>query len=328
MADVFVSYKREERAEVERIAERLKGLGLSVWFDSRLPSGESFDEEINREIHAAKCVLVCWSPGAVQSQWVRAEAAIGRERDVLATVMLAPTRLYPPFNLIHTIDLSKWDGRDSDPAWLGVIGRIGALADRPDLVERAGKHAGLSGTDLTRPKRSRLGLWLAILAAFAVVSVVGYFAAASYFSRPHFNIYELALQTPEPGIGGNSPVYWNGIEVGHVDRLSIDPNDPRIVIVRLMVNSDVPIREDTVATLVTVGITQGINLSPGSPEAPLLRPEEDGPHPRISLASDAETQQAPAAPAEGAGAEAVVEGSAGQAPSDPAPAEGAENAAP
>lgn len=308
MADVFISYKREERAQVERIAERLKGLGISVWFDLRLPSGESFDEEINREIHAAKCVLVCWSPGAVQSQWVRAEAAIGRERDVLATVMLAPARLYPPFNLIHTIDLSKWDGRDTDPAWLGVIGRVGALADRPDLVERAGKYVGLSGTDLTKPKKRRLGLWLAMLAAFAVVSVGGLFVAANYFSRPHFDTYEIALQTPEPGIAANSPVYFNGIEVGYVDRLLLDPNDPRIVIVRLMVNGDVPVREDTVATLVTVGVTQGFNLSTGSPEFPLLRSEENGPHARIPLASDVEAEQAP---------------DAASSVSNPAPLEGA-----
>lgn len=296
MADVFISYKREERAQVERVAERLKGLGLSVWFDSRLPTGESFDEEIDREVHAAKCVLVCWSPGAVQSQWVRAEAAIGRERDVLATVMLAPTRLYPPFNLIHTVDLSKWQGADTDPAWLATIGRIGALTDRRDLVERAGRYAGVSGADLTKPKKSRLGLWLGLVAAFVLVTAGGFYVADSYFNRPSFNSYEIALQTPEPGIGANSPVYFNGIEVGHVDRLLIDPEDSRIVIVRLLVSADVPIREDTIATLVTVGVSAGINLSAGSPETPLLRPQENGPRLRIPLVSDVEppTEAAPA----------------------------------
>jgi TIR domain/MlaD protein len=326
MADVFISYKREERAQVERIAARLSELGISVWFDSRLPSGESFDEEINREIHAAKCVLVCWSPGAVQSQWVRAEAAIGRDRDVLATVMLAPTRLYPPFNLIHTIDLSEWDGRDTDPAWLSVIGRVGALADRPDLVERAGKHASGSGTDFTKPKKQRLGLWLMMLAAIVVVSVGGLYVAANYFNRADFETYEIALQTPEPGIGANSPVYFNGIEVGYVDRLLLDPNDPSIVIARLAINGDVPVREDTVATLVTVGITQGFNLSTGSPQFPLLRTQEDGPPARIALASDVETEQGPEEPAPSD--DVPVEGAVNDAATDPAPVDGAASAAP
>lgn len=328
MADVFISYKREERAQVERIAERLKGLGLSVWFDSRLPSGESFDEEINREIHDAKCVLVCWSPGAVQSQWVRAEAAIGRERDVLATVMLAPTRLYPPFNLIHTIDLSKWDGRDTDPAWLGTIGRIGALTGRQDLVERAGKYVGQAGADLTKPKKSRLGLVLAIFAAFAVVGVGGYFVADYYFNRTTYISYDLLIEDPEPGIAANTPVYFSGIEVGYVERLYLDADDPTNMLVRLLINADVPLREDTTASIVTSGIQKAITLSAGSPNTPLLRPQEGGPRIRIPLARDAATEETPVEPAGGAAPEAPAEGAASGTPSEPAPAEGAANATP
>jgi hypothetical protein len=36
MVDVFISYKREERARCERIHEKLKALDLDVWFDVRL----------------------------------------------------------------------------------------------------------------------------------------------------------------------------------------------------------------------------------------------------------------------------------------------------
>jgi hypothetical protein len=135
--DVFISYKREERGDVERIAERLRGLGLNVWFDTKLASGMSFDEEINREVRGAKCVLVCWSPGAMASDWVRAEASIGRGRDVLAAVMLKPTDLFPPFNLIHSEDLSTWRGEDMHRGWLNTLARIGDLCGRPDIADRA-----------------------------------------------------------------------------------------------------------------------------------------------------------------------------------------------
>lgn len=326
MADVFISYKREERAQVERIAERLKGLGLSVWFDSRLPSGESFDEEINREIHDAKCVLVCWSPGAVQSQWVRAEAAIGRERDVLATVTLAPTRLYPPFNLIHSIDLSKWDGRDTDPAWLATIGRIGALTGRQDLVERAGKYVGQAGADLTKPKKSRMGLVLAIFAAFAVVGAVSYFVADYYFNRTTYIAYDLLIEDPEPGIAANTPVYFSGIEVGYVERLYLDADDPSNMLVRLMVNADVPLREDTTASIVTSGFEKAIMLSAGSPNTPLLRPQEGRPRIRIPLAHEA--QAAPATPDPETIEPAQRAAPADAAPTETAPAEGAAAATP
>lgn len=48
--DVFISYKRDERALVHAIAERLKALKLSVWFDADIHSGKTFDAEIDRHV--------------------------------------------------------------------------------------------------------------------------------------------------------------------------------------------------------------------------------------------------------------------------------------
>jgi hypothetical protein len=129
--DVFISYKRDERAEVEAIARALKALKLTVWFDAELRSGASFDQEIERQVRAARCVLVCWSPGATASEWVRAEATIGRQRDVLAAVMLLACDLPPPFNLVHTEDLTRGPGGGG---WLNVLERIGALTGRSGLA--------------------------------------------------------------------------------------------------------------------------------------------------------------------------------------------------
>lgn len=146
-ADVFISYKRDERAQVEAIARALEALKLNVWFDAELRSGTSFDQEIERQVRSARCVLVCWSPGAVSSEWVRAEATIGRQRDVLAAVILRPCDLPPPFNLVHAEDLSRGPvGED----WLRVLERIGALTRRPGLAAFARAHDAAS-----------LGQWIA-----------------------------------------------------------------------------------------------------------------------------------------------------------------------
>lgn len=131
--DVFISYKRDERALVERIATRLKALNLSVWFDAHLSSGAAFDAEIDHHVRTAKCVLVCWSPGAVASDWVRGEATIGRQRGVLAAAVLVPCSLPAPFNLIHTSDLGIGTG-PHNPEWLSLLERIGRLVDRPGLA--------------------------------------------------------------------------------------------------------------------------------------------------------------------------------------------------
>ncbi len=136
-ADIFISYRRDQRDQVVVIAEKLQQLGLAVWFDARLEAGTSFDEEINREVRTAKAVMVCWSPEAIQSRWVRAEASIGLERDVLVAVFLHPTELVPPYNLVHAASLEGWAGDHDAPAWREVLGRIGKLVGRPHLVDEA-----------------------------------------------------------------------------------------------------------------------------------------------------------------------------------------------
>lgn len=55
--DVFISYKQNERAAIEQVAERLRTLGLSVWFDASMSAGESFNDAIDREARSAKARL-------------------------------------------------------------------------------------------------------------------------------------------------------------------------------------------------------------------------------------------------------------------------------
>ena len=93
MSDIFISYKRRLRPQVERIAGALRELGLDVWFDAALEPGVSFSAEISHEVRNAGCVLVCWSNdafphGGDENGWVLGEASIGRKRGRLVTVML------------------------------------------------------------------------------------------------------------------------------------------------------------------------------------------------------------------------------------------------
>jgi len=134
--DVFISYRREERPQVVRLAEALRGMGLTIWFDASLEPGSSFDEEIAREITSARAVLVCWSKGSVASRWVRSEAMIGSSRSALIPIFLEPCDLMPPFNIEHAEDLSDWNGQAGHEGWQKVIARLGALTGRGDALTR------------------------------------------------------------------------------------------------------------------------------------------------------------------------------------------------
>lgn len=149
MADIFISYKRSQRKRIEQIAEKLQRLGMSVWFDASLEAGSTFHTEINREVRAAKAVIVCWTNDALDSPWVLSEAQIGLDAQALVPVMLERCALPPPFNGVHAYDLSKWRGKDDDPAWLAMIDRIGQKIGRPGLKHLA--HALASGEMVVVP---------------------------------------------------------------------------------------------------------------------------------------------------------------------------------
>lgn len=278
MADVFISYKREERPAVERIATLLRDAGLTVWFDARLPSGQSFDEEINRELRAAKAVLVCWSPAAIASDWVRAEATIGRERDVLVAVMLTPTQLYPPFNLVHANDLTEWDGSETAPGWLAALARIGTLTGRTDLVAKGGAHIEADA----RAKLKRRRPWGQILGAVAGVLALGLgglLAADQYgLFDPEPKVYAVKLPREVNGLQVGERVEFSGVEVGEVAALLLDPADPSITIARLSILRDVPVRTDSTADfLVGDSGVEGVRISAGAMQTPMLRtPDGEG----------------------------------------------------
>ena len=83
MADIFISYAREDQARAEEIAAWLDGLGWSVWWDRRIPLGDHFDDVIEEELDSARCVVVLWSEAARASEWVKTEAHEGHQRNCL-----------------------------------------------------------------------------------------------------------------------------------------------------------------------------------------------------------------------------------------------------
>lgn len=129
MADVFVSYKREERAKVETLVATLKKLGLDVWYDYEIVSGDQFERVISHELNAAKAVVVCWSKAAVESEWVQAEADKARGAEKFASVTLEPCELPMPYNVMHWADLSTWSGALPHDGVRQLVGKLASLVN-------------------------------------------------------------------------------------------------------------------------------------------------------------------------------------------------------
>ena len=119
----------------------------------------------------------------------------------------------------------------------------------------------------TRARHVLIGLFTLIAAALAVLFAL--WLGRSDRSRD-FHLYDIAFEEAVSGLSRGSTVEFNGIRVGDVVDLRLDPDNPRNVFARVRVERDAPVRTDTQAMLMPVGITGTslIRLSSGNDPAP------------------------------------------------------------
>lgn len=124
MADVFISYAREDRPHAERIARGLSAMGLEPFWDTEIPPGQTWSDYIEGKLAACKAVIVLWSVHSTKSQWVREEARMGRDKGRLIPVMLDSSA--PPFGFgeVQAADLSTWNGEANHPGWTRFSGAV------------------------------------------------------------------------------------------------------------------------------------------------------------------------------------------------------------
>ncbi len=125
--DIFISYSREERPAARHFAESFAAEGFTVWWDAVLRSGETFDEVIEKELRAARAVVVLWSKRSVASRWVRAEATLADRANKLVPVIIEACDRPIIFELTHAADLADWTGDTSDSRWQTLISDLRRL---------------------------------------------------------------------------------------------------------------------------------------------------------------------------------------------------------
>ena len=96
--------------------------------------------------------------------------------------------------------------------------------------------------------------------------------AAKYSSERSWQRYMIVFDEAVTGLSVGSPVQYNGISVGSIEKLSLDPQDPRRVVAIIRADASTPIKTDTRAKLAITSLTGPaiIQLSGGTPGAPML----------------------------------------------------------
>ena len=180
MADVFISYAREDAAEAERLAAGLQTAGYTCWWDRHLVSGARYLLETDAELKAAKAVIVIWSQASITSHWVADEAACGRDGNRLAALSFDGSTPPLGFRQFQVTDFAGWRGGVEETAFLNLLGGLRRLvsADIPAHRPSARALAEAQGNLPRRlepliGRRSELREIADLLAEAALVTLTG-----------------------------------------------------------------------------------------------------------------------------------------------------------
>jgi serine/threonine-protein kinase len=169
MADVFVSYKAEDRARVVPLVRALEQDGFTIWWDAHIGAGDQWRETIVQHLEAARCVIVVWSRRSVgpEGEFVRDEATRAKRRKAYFPIRI--DKVEPPlgFGETQALDLSGWKGDRSNARYQAILS---ALRSRLEVDSRP------NGNVLGQPAVSRR----AALAG-GVVGVAAVAGAGSWF---------------------------------------------------------------------------------------------------------------------------------------------------
>ncbi len=166
MTDIFISYANEDRERASKLASALEAQGWSVWWDRKIIAGESFDQVIERELEAAKSIVVLWSRNSISSEWVKNEAAMAVERGVLVPAMIDSVKLPLEFRRKQAADMVGWDGDLSHAGFLALCDGVSASAN---ITYVASRHPPITPRGGFRwNRRWTLGAIMAIIVALSI----------------------------------------------------------------------------------------------------------------------------------------------------------------
>lgn len=213
MADVFVSYAREDRARAEQVASGLAAAGLEVFWDNEIPPGQTWADYIESKLAQCKVLIVLWSETSTKSQWVREEARLGRDKGVLIPAMIDASQAPFGFGEVQAANLADWRGEADNPNWRRFVEAVRAAAAReapirpaPMTPPRDATPRGAAAPPPTSEKKP-LPVWV-WLAGAAIVGAIAIAALLSMTSQtpPQTAAIPGAATPAQPGAPtGESP---------------------------------------------------------------------------------------------------------------------------
>ena len=105
-----------------------------------------------------------------------------------------------------------------------------------------------------------------------IAALIGIVWLAQFQFNETYDRYRINFQGPVSGLSRGGEVQFNGIKVGEITRIQLDPRDPNRVMTDIQIEHGTPVRVDSSAQTAALGITgvKYVQISPGTPARPLL----------------------------------------------------------
>jgi TolB-like protein len=172
LADIFISYARQDRDRIAQLGAVLEQAGWTAWWDRHMDGGAAFARAIEAELESARVVIVAWSKAALQSDWVKDEASAARDQGKLLPVSLDGAMAPLGFRQYHVLDLSAWNGEPSAPAVTDLLRSLEARLRGTTSQAPPAAMTPATGP-ATAPSRSGVKPRTMVLAGIALVALLG-----------------------------------------------------------------------------------------------------------------------------------------------------------
>lgn len=226
MADVFLSYAREDAARAEQIARALGAEGVQVFWDTEIPPGTTWADYIEQKLAQSKALIVLWSEHSTKSQWVREEARLGRDKGVLIPVQIDNTQ--PPFGFgeLQAANLSGWNGASDDANWRRFVDAVRAAISAPPRAAPAPSRYQQAAAAQPAPQpaaapavKRGVPVWVwvagAVVATVVVLGVIG-MMMPSQPQQVAQTAPQPAMNQPAAPIGDRNPQQTNANQIQQI----------------------------------------------------------------------------------------------------------------
>lgn len=135
-------------------------------------------------------------------------------------------------------------------------------------------------------KENKQYLLIGIFVLLGISLTISIFLWFSSNGRLKFNTYVAVFNEAVDGLSDNSAVKYNGVEIGHIEKLELNTKNLKQVFVYLSIDQQVPINVSTYATIKAQGVTGlsyiDLRLPADATSNVNLVPHNSKPYPQIA----------------------------------------------